>query len=430
MLVNDNGLRLTLNALKSYLKKELNRFKRALLLPNWNQNDQKATDYIKNRTHWRVDKRALVCELKIENLEKIRDDIAYLDYIGQFPTAEFDSGGCYDVEIDGVAYTNITLDSSRCGWACYAYMGSDPFAGCKHNYRSNYYGESKYPFFIYCSTSKVLSKPFKITCGFRIALRPDITAKTIKIYRHETTFHKLPDEYLPNDLLRFSKQKLTDEEALRVRQNIKANPSAIIPVFFNKNGTTDDIRVAQNGDYIIEVGDDLVLHNNVCNKGMRAPIRVLGCQWFNEQTRELTLLDGKGQLWLVVVGSYSSIYTCEKVESQRIYEGTLAETPPLPSGGPKVIGFFDLSVTTSSIHQVVNNGEANLYVKCVLDRDTFMLRVSRVSYMPESPYYKIWLDGIYDGHYLVGESLSSTRIVVYMPQPITLRTWTDIEEPT
>lgn len=48
MLVNTAGLKTTLNAIKEYIRKQISKLKR----PDWNQNDEDAQDYVKNRTHW------------------------------------------------------------------------------------------------------------------------------------------------------------------------------------------------------------------------------------------------------------------------------------------------------------------------------------------------------------------------------------------
>lgn len=60
MLVNTAGLKTVLNAIKEYIRKQIGRIKR----PDWNQNGEDAQDYIKNRTHWK--------EEKIEKYEKLK----------------------------------------------------------------------------------------------------------------------------------------------------------------------------------------------------------------------------------------------------------------------------------------------------------------------------------------------------------------------
>lgn len=45
MLVNTAGLKTTLNAIKEYIRRQIGKIKR----PDWNQNDESAQDYIKNR---------------------------------------------------------------------------------------------------------------------------------------------------------------------------------------------------------------------------------------------------------------------------------------------------------------------------------------------------------------------------------------------
>ena len=60
MLVNTAGLKTTLNAIKEYIRRQIGKIKR----PDWNQNGEDAQDYIKNRTHWK--------EEKIEKYEKLK----------------------------------------------------------------------------------------------------------------------------------------------------------------------------------------------------------------------------------------------------------------------------------------------------------------------------------------------------------------------
>ena len=60
MLVNTAGLKTTLNAIKEYIRRQIGKIKR----PDWNQNDESAQDYIKNRTHWK--------EENTEKYEKVK----------------------------------------------------------------------------------------------------------------------------------------------------------------------------------------------------------------------------------------------------------------------------------------------------------------------------------------------------------------------
>lgn len=60
MLVNTAGLKTVLNAIKEYIRRQIGKIKR----PDWNQNGEDAQDYIKNRTHWK--------EEKIEKYEKLK----------------------------------------------------------------------------------------------------------------------------------------------------------------------------------------------------------------------------------------------------------------------------------------------------------------------------------------------------------------------
>lgn len=76
MLVNTAGLKTTLNAIKEYIRRQIGKIKR----PDWNQNDESAQDYIKNRTHWKEE----VKPLKIDGIGvKYTDDGWYLG--SEFP---------------------------------------------------------------------------------------------------------------------------------------------------------------------------------------------------------------------------------------------------------------------------------------------------------------------------------------------------------
>ena len=61
MLVNTAGLKTVLNAIKEYIRKQINKIKR----PDWNQNDESAQDYIKNRTHWKEENTEKYEKLKL-----------------------------------------------------------------------------------------------------------------------------------------------------------------------------------------------------------------------------------------------------------------------------------------------------------------------------------------------------------------------------
>ena len=61
MLVNTAGLKTTLNAIKEYIRRQVGKIKR----PDWNQNDESAQDYIKNRTHWKEENTEKYEKLKL-----------------------------------------------------------------------------------------------------------------------------------------------------------------------------------------------------------------------------------------------------------------------------------------------------------------------------------------------------------------------------
>ena len=64
MLVNTDGLKTVLNAIKEYIRRQISKIKR----PDWNQNYENAQDYIKNRTHWKEENTEKYEKVKLTSL--------------------------------------------------------------------------------------------------------------------------------------------------------------------------------------------------------------------------------------------------------------------------------------------------------------------------------------------------------------------------
>ena len=193
--------------------------------PDWAQNDETAKDYIKNRTHWIEEKTVL--EETTFTIEESDDSFV----LGNFPVTLSDGDIC-TVVYDGKTYTCTVFE-----------FGTD-IAG------------------ISCDAFEIVFQN-----------QPDgLCAITIGAYAGEhtisilqTTYHTIPDEFIPWEesptatSVLYTAQSLTEEQKVQARQNIGAQD------LYNGVQTNKENILGDNGSIISNSsrGNSLTISNGV-----------------------------------------------------------------------------------------------------------------------------------------------------------------------
>ena len=165
--------------------------------PDWNQNNEGASDYVKNRTHWtETETVALVQDVSVT----LDVEMGYVDNPFEINLVE---GQTYEVIWDGTSYSCVAyfLDGEV---PCYAIGdrsgNSEPF----------FYLSGDNGAFLYIS---------------------DAETHTISIYANNTTIHKLDPKYLPDGGVGYSEFKSIDIQEVSVEiseaGDVVNNPFAI-----------------------------------------------------------------------------------------------------------------------------------------------------------------------------------------------------------
>ena len=158
MLVNTPGLKTTLSAIKEYVLKQISSlyqtFKSLIKQPDWNQNDESAQDYIKNRTHWKESKFTTITGF---------DAWANITSMGKNPIPL--------VEINGVKYANV-LGTIQPPYVAYSFGSGFVRFNCRDRY-------------IYID-------------GFE----PPISEDDILFWTDVTEIKTIPEEYIPDTIAR------------------------------------------------------------------------------------------------------------------------------------------------------------------------------------------------------------------------------------
>ena len=176
---NINYLNITVNEIKADSN----------IQPDWNQNDETKKDYIKNRTHW-VEEKAVLEETTFTIEES--DGMCAL---GNFP-ATLSAGDICTVVYDGKTYTCTVFEFGT----DIAGIGCDAFE---------------------IAFQKQPDDLYAITIGSYAG------EHTISIL--QTTYHTIPDEFIPweesptADSILYTAQSLTEEQQAQARANIGAD---------------------------------------------------------------------------------------------------------------------------------------------------------------------------------------------------------------
>lgn len=169
-----------------------------LTTPDWNQNDETASDYVKNRTHYEyLDDANLVLPMSTVNCDVEGDDWGYITefeahYLGTLPTSiDLDSSDVFTVFLDGQYYECIPdpiwgeegIPSPE-----YVIVGS-----CIGGNLGNAFGD------VFSMEPEL---PFAI-CGDTIAVYEQ-GQHTIAIWKGTKSVKKLDEKFLPDSMKRSS----------------------------------------------------------------------------------------------------------------------------------------------------------------------------------------------------------------------------------
>ena len=252
------------------------------------ENDEKASSYIKNRTHWvETIKKTLVSETVSGSNADSSVDFG----------PEIQSGEVYEVIFDGVTYANLTCSSKTYMDTGFRWVGNPKLGGIPNATDT---GE---PFCVQIVTPS----------GGTTSLVPQWyckgnTTHTVALFYTVEQVHKLDEKYLPGYVSYDGAQKFTEAQQQQARKNIGAFPSKVLRYFFdpteNSNHYNDtDIFDAPIGS-MISPGNDYS-KNGVSNEEMEFPVYVIDRAHITEQYEKVTLLDGLGKVWLVTLYSSS-----------------------------------------------------------------------------------------------------------------------------
>jgi hypothetical protein len=257
---------------------------------NWEQNDSTADDYIKNRTHWSEStKKIIVKKQTIDGFTVMQEPIyAVVNAFAMEPVV----GQTYIINWDGVDYSVVAKEDSNSGMI---YMGN-----------TNY---------IYMSPGGDI--PFAILFaagGIFVATESSATSHTITISTIQEVVHKLDKKFIdmpdnivsedniydilennlapvaftndydslsgkPTDMIRYTAQTLTNEQAIQARANIGAAENYMLELVQQKieddcvrsdmvQSLTDQqkFRARENIGVINFSGDYNDLDNKPCEK--------------------------------------------------------------------------------------------------------------------------------------------------------------------
>lgn len=194
--------------------------------PDWNQNDETASDYIKNRTHWAEDNRTgTVIE------EKVFDNFAS-DHNGIYNTPYL------DMQLDKVVEFDKTYTILWDGKFYEAQLREYEDGACfGHDY--------------YVGTWEDTDLPFGINFGFTrdkftfISARDEGVSHTVAVYEGSIVINKLGFEYLPDNVATINETKI-----------IKANLQAIADTKMDATNPVGTGSFSMNRKADTEVGEN------------------------------------------------------------------------------------------------------------------------------------------------------------------------------
>lgn len=253
--------------------------------PDWNQNDETASDYVKNRPFYEENTNALICEHTCSGLRETDTIIvsgfgAFGDYedrgwnIGYLPEAEYIFGDEYTVYINGVSYKSTLKKcyTDTNGWYAIGLGISeeDVFDIPK--------ADGNVPFICYLSgvESPVDGAFYKGEMHFYLRQETEtFPDTTIQIYHGESKIHYLDPKYI-KDMYYESTAETVIVEETTITLEEGAEPIGMLTA-------TQPLKVGQ--EYIITL--DGITYNCVCKEDSGMPyIGNIGFVGADEDTEE------------------------------------------------------------------------------------------------------------------------------------------------
>ena len=218
MLVNTAGLKTVLNAIKEYIRRQIGKIKR----PDWNQNGEDAQDYIKNRTHWKEEKIEKYEKLKLTSF--LQDGRVHFYSLG----GQIRFGGEVDFSVYpfSLRYGGDPIYSDKIPLTA-LFLTSLAYTSCSgmsvYDEKEQLIGHFQFDALTFTAANDKYYAPVLLEVPYNYD-----TVYTV-VLESKTTYHKISQEYLPENVLYSSKQSLTEEQQEQARENITVTKSYQIP---------------------------------------------------------------------------------------------------------------------------------------------------------------------------------------------------------
>lgn len=290
---------------------------------DWNQNDESAQDYIKNRTHWKEENTEKYEKLKLTSF--LQDGRVHFYSLG----GQIRFGGVPDLSVYpfSLRYGGDPIYSDKIPLTT-LYLTSLAYTSCSgmsvYDEKEQLIGHFRFDALTFtaandmCYTTVLLEVPYDYDVVYTVVL------ETKPIY------HKIPQEYLPEIVL-YSEQTLTEEQQAQARTNIGAFPAAVVPYFYKTGfvGVQYDARNAPAFSIIQEAGEDWKNEGHppyTTIKEIEFPCIKTDSYMSFPGVGEFHLLDAAGVLWHcgIYVGVTSlPIFYLTKANASIVIHGTI-----------------------------------------------------------------------------------------------------------
>lgn len=192
----------------------LNELEQSSVIPDWNQNDESAQDYIKNRTHWKEENTEKYEKLKLTSY--LQNDRLHFYSLG----GQVRFGGAVDFSVYpfSLRYGGDPIYSDKIPLTTLL-LTSLAYTSCSgmsvYDEKEQLIGHFQFDALIFTAandtyyTIGLLEVPYNFDTAYTVVLEP------------KPVYHKIPQEYLPEIVL-YSEQTLTEKQKSQARTNIGA----------------------------------------------------------------------------------------------------------------------------------------------------------------------------------------------------------------
>lgn len=282
----------------------LNELEQSSVIPDWNQNDESAQDYIKNRTHWKEENTEKYEKLKLTSY--LQDGRSHFHSLG----GQIRFGGEVDFSVYpfSLRYAGDPIYSDKIPLTALL-LTSLAYTSCSgmsvYDEKEQLIGHFQFDALTFTAandtyyTTVLLEIPYNFNTAYTVVLET------------KTTYHKISQEYLPENVLYSSKQSLTDKQQEQARANIGAFPERVIKQFWSNDHSVADIRditTRTRYNFISYRGDDCNVNGVIINREIVFPCLVLSLKNYIDQVSNLVILDGTGRtLDITIHNSYGVV---------------------------------------------------------------------------------------------------------------------------